>query len=153
MRPGVSRDPASLPGLPVGGPGLRDLRQPVPRALPEVLSLPLPRASLRTHDNARRARELAAQVAGPLPRSVYVDVLASGPCAYCGAAATAVDHVRPLAEGGHEARYNLAPACRSCNCSKGGKLLIHWDPVRVAHGAAHSPAVAAELDRETMAMY
>lgn len=107
----------------------------------------------RTHDNARRARELAAQVAGPLPRSVYVDVLASGPCAYCGAAATAVDHVRPLAEGGHEARYNLAPACRSCNCSKGGKLLIHWDPVRVAHGAAHSPAVAAELDRETMAMY
>jgi len=83
-----------------------------------------------------------------VPRSVYIEVLASGPCIYCGAIPTHVDHIRPLALGGHEARYNLAPACRPCNQSKGGKLLIHWDPARVAHGAAHSPAVAAELDRE-----
>lgn len=102
----------------------------------------------RTHGNARRARKLAAQVAGPLPRSVYVEVLTSGPCTYCGATATDVDHVRPLAQGGHEARCNLVPACRACNRSKGGKLLIHWDPVRVAYGAARSPAVMAELDRE-----
>jgi len=102
----------------------------------------------RTHGNARRARKLAAEVAGPVPRSVYIEVLASGPCIYCGAIPTHVDHIRPLALGGHEARYNLAPACRPCNQSKGGKLLIHWDPARVAHGAAHSPAVAAELDRE-----
>ena len=102
----------------------------------------------RTHTNARRARKQAAEVTGPLPGSVYVEVLASGPCVYCGAPATHVDHIRPLIRGGHEARYNLAPACQPCNQNKHTKLLIHWDPVRVAHGAAHSAAVAAELDRE-----
>jgi hypothetical protein len=103
----------------------------------------------RAAENARRARERASQVAGPLPRSVYVEVLASGPCVYCGRPAATVDHIWPLALGGHEARYNLAPACRPCNSSKGDKLLTHWDPVRVAHGVAHSPLVAAELERET----
>lgn len=102
-------------------------------------------------DNARRARKVAAQVTGPLPPSVYGDVLTSGPCVYCGAPPTHVDHVRPLAHGGHEAEYNLVPACQRCNQSKGGKLLIHWDPVRVAYGIAHSAAVAAELDRELAA--
>ena len=37
---------------------------------------------------------------------------------------------------------------RSGNKSKGAKLLIHWDPVRVAYGAGRSAAVAAELERE-----
>jgi hypothetical protein len=87
-------------------------------------------------------------VAGPLPGKVYRAVLASGPCAYCGAPATSVDHVRPLARGGHEAEYNLAPACISCNSSKHDRLLTEWDPVRVAHGVAHSAAIAAELERE-----
>ena len=40
------------------------------------------------------------------------------------------------------------PACETCNKSKHDKLLIYWDPVKVAHGVACSPAVAAELDRE-----
>jgi 5-methylcytosine-specific restriction endonuclease McrA len=102
----------------------------------------------RQNDNARRARKLAAEVTGPVPRSVYIEVVASGPCVYCGAAATHVDHVRPLALGGHEARYNLAPACQPCNQSKGGKLLIHWDPVRVAYGIARSATVADELELE-----
>ena len=102
----------------------------------------------RQNDNSRRARKLAAQVAGPVPRSVYIEVLASGPCAYCGAPATHVDHVRSLRQGGDEAEYNLVPACQPCNQSKGRKLLIHWDPVRVAYGIAHSAAVADELERE-----
>jgi hypothetical protein len=102
----------------------------------------------RATANARRARLLAAQATGPLPRSVYVEVLASGPCVYCGAPPTDVDHIRALTQGGDEARDNLAPACRACNNSKGRKLLIHWDPVKVAHGVVHSPAVAAELERE-----
>jgi len=106
----------------------------------------------RAHGNARRARKLAAEVAGPVPRSVYIEVATSGPCVYCGAPPAHADHIRPLALGGHEARYNLAPACQRCNQSKGGKLLIHWDPVRVAHGVAHSSAVAAELDRELVTM-
>jgi hypothetical protein len=102
----------------------------------------------RADSGARRARKLAGEVAGPLPASAYLEVLASGPCVYCGATATHADHVRPLARGGHEAVYNLVPACQPCNQSKGGKLLIHWDPVRVSHGAARSAAVAAELERE-----
>jgi 5-methylcytosine-specific restriction endonuclease McrA len=58
--------------------------------------------------------------------------------------------VRPLSRGGHEAEYNLVPACGSCNYSKGGRLLTEWDSARVAHGAAHSPAVAAELERDIL---
>jgi 5-methylcytosine-specific restriction endonuclease McrA len=79
---------------------------------------------------------------------VYVRILASGPCVYCGAPASSIDHVRPLAAGGDETEDNLVPACDGCNRSKHAKLLIHRDPVKVAHGAAHSPAVAAELERE-----
>ena len=102
----------------------------------------------RAHGNARRARWLAAQVTGPLSRSVYVEVLASGPCTYCGAPSTHVDHIRPLALGGHEARDNLAPACQPCNQSKGAKLLTEWDVAKVMFAAARHPAIAAELDRE-----
>lgn len=40
------------------------------------------------------------------------------------------------------------PACAECNKSKNAKLLIHWDSERVAHGAAQSFLVAAELERE-----
>jgi hypothetical protein len=99
-------------------------------------------------NHRRRALRLAAEQAGPVPRQVYVAIAASGPCVYCGKPATTVDHVRPLSRGGHEAEYNLAPACSTCNRSKNAKLLIEWDAVKVAHGAAHSPVVAAELERE-----
>jgi hypothetical protein len=98
--------------------------------------------------HARRALKIAAQVAGPVPARVYREVISSGPCVYCGKPATTADHVRPLSRGGHEAEYNLVPACGPCNFGKGGRLLSEWDQVRVAHGAAHSPVVAAELERE-----
>ena len=99
-------------------------------------------------NNRRRARRLAAQVDGPLPRTVYVRILESGPCVYCAAPAVSIDHVRPLAGFGTETEDNLVPACEACNKSKHAKLLIDWDPVKVAHGVACSPAVAAELERE-----
>ena len=83
-----------------------------------------------------------------MPARVYREVLASGPCVYCGNPATTADHVRPLSRGGHEAEYNLVPACSPCNFGKGARLLIHWDPVRVAYGIAHSAAVEDELERE-----
>jgi 5-methylcytosine-specific restriction endonuclease McrA len=53
-----------------------------------------------------------------------------------------------LARGGYEAEGNLVPACEACNKRKKAKLLAEWDPVKVVHGVAHSPAVAAELERE-----
>jgi hypothetical protein len=74
--------------------------------------------------------------------------MTSGPCVYCGAAAAVVDHVRPLSRGGAEHESNLVPACRSCNSSKGRRLLIEWLPEPVAYGVAHSSIVAAELARQ-----
>jgi hypothetical protein len=87
-------------------------------------------------------------VAGPVPARVYREVVASGRCVYCEKPATTVDHVRPLSRGGHEAEYNLVPACGPCNFGTGSRLLTEWDQVRVAHGAAQSFLVAAELKRE-----
>lgn len=39
-------------------------------------------------------------------------------CRHCGAAATDVDHVIPLAAGGTHARENLSPLCHSCHSRK-----------------------------------
>ena len=98
--------------------------------------------------NARRARKLAAEVAGPVPPEVYEAIRASGPCVYCDAPATDVNHVRALFHGGWEHEKNLVPACGACNYSKGAKLLTEWRPDRVAHAVAVSPLVAAEYERQ-----
>lgn len=47
-------------------------------------------------------------------------------CAYCPALAATVDHVVPLCMGGTNYEGNLAPACRRCNSSKSGLLLVAW---------------------------
>jgi 5-methylcytosine-specific restriction endonuclease McrA len=87
-------------------------------------------------------------VAGPIPRATYAAIQTSGSCVYCGKKATTVDHVRPLFRGGWEHEDNLVPACKSCNFSKGTKLLTEWVRAgRVAHGVAHSSKVAAEYER------
>jgi 5-methylcytosine-specific restriction endonuclease McrA len=104
-------------------------------------------AAWRAQGNARRARKAAAQIGGPVDRQTYVAIAASGPCVYCGAAAAAVDHVRPLSRGGAEHVSNLVPACQRCNSSKNNRLLTEWDCERVEYGAAASTVVAAELAR------
>lgn len=54
-------------------------------------------------------------------------------CAYCGSMATLEqDHIVPIVRGGRHAIGNLLPACRSCNSSKGSKLLIEWLALRLA---------------------
>lgn len=51
------------------------------------------------------------------------------PCAYCGATGKVeLDHVVPLSRGGRHEPENFAPACKSCNSSKGAKLLPEWRP-------------------------
>jgi 5-methylcytosine-specific restriction endonuclease McrA len=103
--------------------------------------------------NARRALRLGAEIAGPVPPEVYVAIRGSGPCVYCGEEATAVDHVRPLTQGGWEHESNLAPACLSCNSSKKDRLLTEWLRAdRVAYGVEHSPKVADEYARLTLAV-
>lgn len=111
---------------------------------PEIRS-----AQDRARNHRRRAIKQKAEVAGPVPASVYAEVRASGPCSYCGDVATTVDHIRPLARGGHEATYNLTPACASCNYDKRTLLLTEWQADRVAHGVRACPKVAAEYRRQT----
>lgn len=101
----------------------------------------------RTAGNTRRARKRAAEVVGPVSAATYRTILGSGPCVYCGAPATHVDHVRPLSRGGWEHESNLAPACSPCNLSKGAKTLNEWHPVKVAHAVSVSSVVAAEYAR------
>jgi 5-methylcytosine-specific restriction endonuclease McrA len=48
------------------------------------------------------------------------------PCWICGAPATEVDHVVPLATGGTDHPANLRPACRHCNRSRGAKSVETW---------------------------
>jgi len=49
------------------------------------------------------------------------------PCIYCGSQKRiTLDHVVPLSRGGRNSIGNLVPACLSCNCSKGYKLLMEW---------------------------
>ena len=47
-------------------------------------------------------------------------------CAYCGKKLidsfdTTRDHIIPLSKGGDNTKENIVPACRSCNCKKGGR--------------------------------
>jgi 5-methylcytosine-specific restriction endonuclease McrA len=48
-------------------------------------------------------------------------------CAYCSVEdKLTVDHVVPISRGGLDAPDNVVPACKSCNSSKGAKLLTEW---------------------------
>ena len=63
----------------------------------------------------------------------YAELLLLQACAYCGATGDmSLDHVVPLSRGGTHEIDNLLPACRSCNSSKGAKLLEEWLPSRAA---------------------
>ena len=108
------------------------------------------KARKASYVNVRRARKRGAEVAGPVPPEVYEAIRASGPCVYCGALATTVDHVLALDRGGWEHESNLVPACGTCNSSKWNRLLTEWYRTDlVAYGVEHSPKVAAEWARLT----
>ncbi len=110
-------------------------------------------ASLRreamTPSELRMYRRTRGGTVDPLPRSDYLAVVASGPCVYCNATATHVDHVRPLCDDGSDDLGNLVPACASCNLGKGGRPLSQWRADRVVHAIQRSPIVAAEFERLT----
>lgn len=54
--------------------------------------------------------------------------LAWGGCAYCGAVGRPLqrDCVLALSRGGRYTLTNIAPACRSCNASKGNDEVTGW---------------------------
>lgn len=62
---------------------------------------------------------LTPKVLGAYKRAVLRD-----PCAYCGGAATVLDHIRSRREGGRSGWLNLAAACDSCNCGKSHRSLL-----------------------------
>ena len=60
-------------------------------------------------------------------------------CAYCDRPADTVDHVVPLVRGGTNYEGNLVPACRRCNSSKSGRMVIEWRTGRVLPKALANP--------------
>lgn len=57
----------------------------------------------------------------------FVKRILEQPCTYCGATKNiTVDHIVPLSRGGKHEQANLAPACFSCNSSKGARTLDEW---------------------------
>lgn len=48
------------------------------------------------------------------------------PCIYCGHQAEHVDHIVPRSASGSDDRSNLAPACKSCNSSKGARPVEYF---------------------------
>lgn len=53
--------------------------------------------------------------------------LYASPCAACGSRnSIEADHIVPIARGGRTSIGNLQPLCKSCNCSKGSKLMAEW---------------------------
>lgn len=88
--------------------------------------------------NAEKTRARRAQAPGELT-TVEWDAkraLYQGRCAYCGRRSRSLemDHVIPLARGGHHVVDNVVPACRSCNRSKGSKLVAEWRDERSRRG-------------------
>jgi 5-methylcytosine-specific restriction endonuclease McrA len=73
----------------------------------------------------RRARLLsngAYQISDKDLRRLY-----ALPCTYCGELESIqLDHIVPIARGGSHSIGNLAPACRTCNASKGTKTITEW---------------------------
>lgn len=63
------------------------------------------------------ARKRGCEPVDPLTREMVMEKF-DGRCAYCQRAATTLDHVVPVIEGGGSRRGNLLPACVSCNSKK-----------------------------------
>ena len=76
----------------------------------------------------RSRRATAAPGLRPLARAALLHkwMKAGARCRYCGGVATTIDHVVPLVRGGSNHEGNLAPACRTCNSSKGALLVVEW---------------------------
>lgn len=72
--------------------------------------------------NKRRARKNNAQVYEYTQAFVDARVAYFGKkCWMCGGEYSALDHVKPLSQGGKDCPANLRPACKSCNSRKGAK--------------------------------
>ena len=71
--------------------------------------------------NRRRARKRNAAGDYDITKLNNRKAMYGNQCYLCGEEATAIDHVKPLANGGSNWPSNLRPICKSCNSSKGAK--------------------------------
>lgn len=79
----------------------------------------------RRHKLTRRARERGNPTF--LILSKEMKRLYASSCAACGSTQNIeADHIVPIARGGSTSIGNLQPLCKSCNCSKGSKLMSEW---------------------------
>jgi len=80
------------------------------------------RANAKLQEQRRRAR--IARVLATLTSQEWEAILeaAGRACIYCGSRKQITqDHLTPIARGGNHTAENVAPACLSCNSSKGAK--------------------------------
>ena len=59
-------------------------------------------------------------------RRFFVLRLTDWKCAYCGGAATCVDHMTPLSREGEDTIANLIGACETCNLQKTNKTIEEY---------------------------
>jgi 5-methylcytosine-specific restriction endonuclease McrA len=79
------------------------------------------RPSLRAGNIVRKARQRGVGMTEGEVMLVLRD-----PCAYCGGAATGVDHIVPVAHGGEHGGDNLAACCGECNRQKNTTPLLRF---------------------------
>jgi len=76
----------------------------------------------------RREREKARALR---KQGWWKNKIAKGVCHYCGKSVPpkelTLDHVVPIARGGHSTKGNCVPACKECNNQKKNLLPIEWD--------------------------
>jgi hypothetical protein len=103
-----------------------------------------------SYRDRQRARGHKVRAAEKLAHSLPVDVpwlrrVYRDRCVYCAAKSEHIDHLWPLAGGGDDAPWNLAPACSACNWSKGAKPLRLWLPEHLAQLAEPTRAELVAL--------
>ena len=76
----------------------------------------------------RREREKARTLR---KQNWWKNRIAKGVCHYCGnrflPKELTLDHIVPLARGGHSTKGNCVPACKECNNQKKNLLPIEWE--------------------------
>lgn len=82
------------------------------------------RQQIKNINNNRRANTAGTL---SLDEWEYILHIFNHSCAYCGSVHDLTqDHIIPLNADGLNVSYNIVPACKSCNSSKGARSLINW---------------------------
>lgn len=77
----------------------------------------------------RRARKIGAAGSHTVAEWEAIKKRQNGCCAICGARSRLTrDHIIPLSRGGSDFAYNIQGLCKSCNSSKGAKILAGIHP-------------------------